>query len=95
MYKRQGNPTYKTPSVLVIYRRDQEFVLNDIIPTKSKSKNKFDLIIASQPYRSRIPAEKKVKYVIAPMINALSKRGRLIIVHAAGKDPANQIIKLF
>ena len=90
---RTGNPTYKTPSVLVIYRRDQEFVLNDIIPTKSRSKNKFDLIIASQPYRSRIPAEKKVKYVIAPMINALSKRGKLIIVHAAGKDPANQIIK--
>ena len=27
------------------------------------------------------------------MINALSKKGRLIIVHAAGKDPANQIIK--
>ena len=27
------------------------------------------------------------------MINALSKRGRLIIVHAAGKDTANQIIK--
>ncbi len=90
---RTGNPTYKTPSVLVIYRRDQEFVLSDIIPTKLRPKNKFDLIIASQPYRSRISAEKKVKYVIAPMINALTKRGKLIIVHAAGKDPANQIIK--
>ena len=88
-----GNPTYKTPSVLVIYRDDQEFVLNDIIPTKSNPSNKFDLIIASQPYRSRIPAEKKVKYVINPMISALAKKGKLIVVHAAGKDPANQIIK--
>ena len=88
-----GNPTYKIPSVLVIYRDDQEFVLNDIIPTKSNPSNKFDLIIASQPYRSRIPAEKKVKYVINPMISALAKKGKLIVVHAAGKDPANQIIK--
>ena len=88
-----GNPTYKTPSVLVIYRDDQEFVLSDIIPSKSKPSNKFDLIIASQPYRSRISAEKKAKYVIKPMINALAPKGRLIVVHAAGKDPANKIIK--
>ena len=88
-----GNPTYKIPSVLVIYRDDQEFVLNDVIPTKSKSSNKFDLIIASQPYRSRISAEKKVKYVINPMIKALAPNGKLIVVHASGKDPTNQIIK--
>ena len=88
-----GNPTYKTPSVLIIYRDDQEFVLNDIIPKKSNPSNKFDLIIASQPYRSRISAEKKVKYVINPMINALAPKGKLIIIHASGKDPANQIIK--
>ncbi len=88
-----GNPTYKIPSVLVIYRDDQEFVLSDIIPTKSKPSNKFDLIIASQPYRSRISAEKKVRYVINPMLKALAKKGKLIVVHAAGKDPANQIIK--
>ena len=77
----------------MIYRDDQEFVLNDIIPSKSNSSNKFDLIIASQPYRSRISAEKKVKYVINPMIKALAPKGKLIIIHAAGKDPANQIIK--
>ena len=88
-----GNPTYKIPSVLVIYRDDQEFVLNDMIPTRSKPSNKFDLIIASQPYRSRISAEKKVKYVINPMIKALAPNGKLIVVHAAGKDPANEIIK--
>ena len=27
------------------------------------------------------------------MINALAPKGRLIVVHAAGKDPANKIIK--
>ena len=27
-----GNPTYKEPSVIIIYRKDQEFVLKDVIP---------------------------------------------------------------
>ena len=88
-----GNPTYKEPSVIVIYREDQEFVLHNIIPTKSKSDNKFDLIIASQPYRSRISVEKKVKYVIEPMIKALAPKGKLLTIHACGNDSTNQIIK--
>ena len=90
---KSGNPTYKIPSVLVIFRKDQEFILNDIIPTKINSENKFDLIIASQPYRSRITAEKKVKYVIEPMLKALAPQGRLLTIHACGKDPANKVIQ--
>ncbi len=85
--------TYKEPSVMVIYREDQEFNVNELIPTKKKSDNKFDLIIASQPYRSRISAEKKSKYVIEPMIRALKSKGKLLTIHASGKDPANEIIR--
>ena len=91
--EKTGNPTYKEASVMVIYREDQEFNVNELIPTKSNSENKFDLIIASQPYRSRISAEKKVKYVIEPMIRALNPKGKLLTIHAAGKDPASDIIK--
>ncbi len=91
--KKTGNPTYKEPSVMIIYREDQEFNLNELIPTKNNSENKFDIIIASQPYRSRISAEKKVKYVIKPMINALKPKGKLLVIHASGNDPANKIIK--
>ena len=50
-----GNPTYKTPSVLVIYRDDQEFVLNDIIPSKSNPSNKFDLILVIITWHSGSP----------------------------------------
>ena len=57
-----GNPTYKEPSVIIIYRKDQEFTLKNIIPKKNNGKNYYDLIIASQPYRSRITAEKKEKF---------------------------------
>ena len=91
--KKSGNHTYKEPSVMVIYREDQEFNVNELIPTKKKSDNKFDLIIASQPYRSRISAEKKSKYVIEPMIRALKSKGKLLTIHASGKDPANEIIR--
>ena len=91
--KKSGNHTYKEPSVMVIYREDQEFNANELIPTKKKSDNKFDLIIASQPYRSRITAEKKSKYVIEPMIRALKSKGKLLTIHASGKDPANEIIR--
>ncbi len=90
---KNGNPTYKEPSVIVIYRKDQEFTLKNVIPTKNNGKNYYDLIIASQPYRSRISAEKKVKYVINPMIKSLDKKGKLVVIHASGKDPGNKIIK--
>ena len=33
-----GNPTYKEPSVIVIYRKDQEFMLKDVIPKKIMEK---------------------------------------------------------
>ena len=80
-------------SVIVIYRKDQEFVLKDVIPNKNNGKTDYDLIIASQPYRSRVTAEKKVKYVIEPMLKSLAKKGKLVVVHACGGDPSNKIIK--
>ena len=88
-----GNPTYKLPSVLIIYRKDHEFSLDHIIPKQDGAKNYFDLIIASQPYRSRISVQKKVDYVVKPMIQALASKGRLILVHASGNDPSMKIIK--
>ena len=37
-----GHPMYKTPSVLVIYRKDQKFVLDSIIPRRGLSRPDFD-----------------------------------------------------
>ena len=36
--------------------------MKNVIPKKNNGKNSYDLIIASQPYRSRIPAHKKYNY---------------------------------
>ena len=91
-HKISGNTTYKDPSVLIIYRQDYEFSLEQIIPAKNNVYNNFDLIIASQPYRSRIAAKQKVDYVIKPMVKSLSKGGKLFIAHSFGNDAAMEII---
>jgi len=88
-----SNPTYKKPSVLIIYRKDQTISLKHIIPKKNITNQKFDLILASQPYRSRIAARKKNEYVIYPMIKALSSGGKLIVIHSSGNDSAYELIK--
>ncbi|PPR46439.1 MAG: hypothetical protein CFH19_01224 [Alphaproteobacteria bacterium MarineAlpha5_Bin9] len=87
-----GNFTYKNPSALVIYRKDMTNNLKDLIPINNKRKY-FDLIIASQPYRSRISVEKKVNYVVKPMMNSLKKNGQLALVHSCGQDPAEEVVK--
>jgi len=88
-----GNPTYVKPSTLIIYRQDHEFILDNIIPKQKDSRSYFDLIIASQPYRSRISIKQKVNYVIKPMIESLNQGGKFVLVHSCGNDPGFEIIK--
>ena len=90
---KSGNTTYEKPSVIVIYREDQEFALEQIIPTKERSINEFDLVLVSQAYRSRFPVDKKVNFVINPMIKCLSSGGKLAIFHSCGNDPGTEIIE--
>ena len=88
-----GNPLYKQPSMLVIYRKDQQFILNDVIPNDSGEPIHYDLIMAVQPFRARASAMKKVKYVLAPLARALSPKGRMIVVQSAGYDPGMELIR--
>ena len=63
------------------------------IPNKGDDKKVFDLILASQPYRSRTSEKKKVDFVIKPMIDILNKNGKLVIVHSCGNDSVSKVIK--
>jgi hypothetical protein len=56
--------------VLVFYREDYKFLLNDVIPHRGISRADYDLVIASQPYRSRVSPEFKAEKVIAPLARA-------------------------
>jgi hypothetical protein len=88
-----GNPIYERPVVLVIYRDDHKFLLDSVIPHPGTAKGEYDLVIASQPYRLRVPDEYKAQKVIAPLARALSPGGRLIGIHSHGQDPGHDIVK--
>ena len=88
-----GNPVYERPVVLVLYRQDHKFMLDPVIPKRGQAAADFDLVIASQPYRLRAPAEFKASKVIAPLARALGPGGRLIAIHSAGNDPGMEIVR--
>ncbi|MDH3473100.1 MAG: hypothetical protein OEM59_05370 [Rhodospirillales bacterium] len=91
--EKTGNPLYVQPSVLVLYRKDREFILRPLLPKKGACDADFDLIIASQPYRSRMPVDFKVKNVLAPLTRALAPGGRMVTVQSYGQDPGLEIVR--
>ena len=92
-----GNPLYAKPSVMVIYREDHRFVLDQVIPRPVPKYFEdvtpaYDLVIASQPYRARQPAEFKVDKVLGPLARALAPDGRMIVIQSTGRDPGMEIV---
>ncbi len=88
-----GNPVYERPVVLVIYREDYRFLLDDVIPRQGKVRAEYDLVIASQPYRLRVSDEFKAGKVLSPLVQALGRGGRLLGIHSCGNDPGLEIIR--
>jgi SAM-dependent methyltransferase len=88
-----GNPLYERPIVLVIYREDHRFLLDQVRPRRGATEANYDLVIASQPYRARAPLEFKAQRVLAPLARGLAPGGRLIAIHSHGDDPGLEIIR--
>ncbi len=88
-----GNPLYVRPSVLIIYRKDHKFLLNTVIPQPGQAGAKYDFVLAIQPWRARMDAHFKVKYVLAPLVRSLGPGGRLLAVQSFGRDPGIEIIR--
>ncbi len=91
--EKTGNPMYVRPSVLVIYRKDHSFLLDDVIPEPGKVAGEYDLALASQPWRARMTAEFKVQKVLAPLVRSLGPSGRLLAVQSCGEDPALELVR--
>lgn len=88
-----GNPVYVQPTVLVLYRKDREFILDPVIPSQGNVEGVYDFMIASQPYRARTSAERRVRLVIEPLARALAPGGKLVAIHSAGDDPALEVVR--
>ncbi len=88
-----GNPSYKQPVVLILYREDHKFILNSSIPRRDSAAANYDLVIASQPFRARASLDFKVKRVLIPLMKSLGLGGRLISIQSHGNDPAQEIVE--
>jgi hypothetical protein len=90
---KSGNPVYVRPSVLVIYREDHKFLLDAVIPKPGRVFETYDLVLASQPWRARMPAQFKAQKVLAPLASSLAPGGRMLVIQSYGKDPGLEIIQ--
>jgi hypothetical protein len=88
-----GNPTYVRPSVLVIYRADHEFLRDTVIPAPGRPPRDYDFVLASQPWRARMPASFKAEKILAPLARSLGPAGKLLAVQSYGDDPALEVVR--
>src|SRR5215213_5631256 len=88
-----GNPTYVRPTVLVVYRQDHEFLLDDVIPRPRQFHGRYDFVLASQPWRSRVNASFKAERILAPLARSLAVGGRLITIQSIGRDPGLEVVQ--
>jgi hypothetical protein len=91
--KKSGNPIYEKPVVLILYRENCGFLLDQVRPRRGVGKADYDLVIASQPYRARASVEFKASRVVAPLARALAPAGRLIGIHSIGGDPGLELVR--
>ena len=91
--KKTGNPLYKTPAAMVIHRKDQKFALDRVIPRPDEHVADYDLIVASQPWRSRTGADFKVSKILCPLSNSLRPSGVLLGIQSKGDDPGVEIVR--
>jgi len=90
-----GNPLFKRPSVVVIYRQDHGILLDAVIPRPGLQSWYYDFILASQPWRARTSAEFKASRIVAPLALSLAPGGRMLVIQSCGGDPAEEVIKEF
>jgi len=90
---KSGNPVYERPVIMVIYRADHKFLLDQVVPKPGGTVADYDLVIASQPYRARASLEFKAKRVLSPLARALGAGGRMLVIHSYGHDPGMEIIQ--
>ena len=88
-----GNPVYVRPTVLVMYREDHEFMLDAVIPKEGGPPIEYDFVLASQPWRARMPAQFKAEKVLGPLTRALAPGGRLLTVQSHGDDPGLEVVQ--
>ena len=89
----RGQPVYKRPNVLVFYREDHKFLLNDLIPKPGYEQREYDFIIASHLYRHAASMDFKINSVLKPLAKSIAPGGRMLVTQSYGEDPAHEVVK--
>ena len=87
-----GNPIYEKPVVLVIYREDHKFLLDQVRPRRGARRRLrpgHRLAALSRPRLGRVQGEEGGRAAG----RALGPGGRLIAIHSHGDDPGLEIIQ--
>jgi hypothetical protein len=93
--RRDGQPRSERPNVLVLYRKDHEFLLHNIVPQPGSFDGRYDFIIASHLYRHDRSISFKIDKVLLPLVKCLAPSGRMMVVQSYGSDPAHEIARQF
>jgi hypothetical protein len=88
-----GQPVYEKPSVLVLYRKDHQFLVENLIPRQGESGAlRFHYSLLNHPYLHSHTMRFRIDYVLLPVLNQLAHGGSVTIVQSAGGDPAHDIV---
>lgn len=91
--ERSGNPIYLQPTALLIYRADQRFLIEPLLPKAGAIRADFDLILVSHAWSAQASLALKAGRIIAPLTRALGPGGRLLGVQGHGHDPGMEIVR--
>jgi hypothetical protein len=63
------------------------------LPLPGSTFESYDFVLASQPWRARMPAEFKVRKILLPLVRSLAPGGRLLAIQSWGRDPGLEIVR--
>lgn len=90
---RSGNPIYMQPAALLLYRADQRFLIEPLLPRQGEARADYDLVLVSHAWRAQAPVGFKAGRIVAPLTRALGRGGRLLGVQGYGNDPGMEIVR--
>jgi SAM-dependent methyltransferase len=91
--ERSGNPVYLQPAVLLLYRADQRFLIEPLLPKRDAARADFDLVLVSHAWRAQASIAFKAGRILAPLARALGPGGRLLAVQGHGYNPGMEIVR--
>lgn len=81
---------------MTLYREDQKIILQHALAeNRRQPPNRFDFIIASQPFRLRQPPAVTAQNILAPLLKSLAVGGRMTLFYSSGRDFSKALLHAF